>query len=47
MSKLSYERHFIQKLNAGIMNKFGTKTEYAPVTHIEGVPVKKMIAEYR
>jgi diaminopimelate decarboxylase len=46
MSKLTYERPFIQKLNVGTMNKFGTRTEYAPVTQIEGVPVKKIIADY-
>ncbi|MBI2259143.1 MAG: diaminopimelate decarboxylase [Flavobacteriia bacterium] len=46
MSKKSYERPYIQKLNTGTMNKFGTKTEYAPVTAIEGVPVKKLIADY-
>lgn len=46
MSKLTYERPFIQKLNTGTMNKFGTKTEYTPVTHIEGVPVKKLIETY-
>lgn len=43
MSKIAYERPVIQKLNAGITNKFGTKTEYAPVTHIEGVSVKSII----
>lgn len=46
MAKITYERPYIQKLNTGTMNKFGTRTEYAPVTHIEGVPVKKLIAEY-
>lgn len=46
MTKQSYERPFIQKLNTGTMNKFGTKTEYAPVTQIEGIPVKKLIADY-
>ncbi|OYU96066.1 MAG: diaminopimelate decarboxylase [Bacteroidetes bacterium B1(2017)] len=46
MAKLSYERPVIQKLNTGSMNKFGTRTEYAPVTHIEGVAVKDIIAEY-
>ena len=46
MTKLSYERPVIQKLNAGTMNKFGTRTEYAPVTHIEGVPVARLIADY-
>lgn len=46
MEKLRYERPSIKKLNAGLMNKFGTRTEYAPVTHIDGVSVKQMIAEY-
>ena len=46
MSKLKYERPFLKKLNAGLMNKFGTKTEYAPVTHIEGVAVKELIQNY-
>jgi len=46
MSKLKYERPFLKKLNAGLMNKFGTKTEYLPVTHIDGVAVKEMIQKY-
>ena len=44
--KLAYERPSITKLNAGIMNKFGTRTDYGPVTHIDGIPVKKLISEY-
>lgn len=46
MTKLSYERPIIQKLNTGMMNKFGTRTEYEPVTQIEGVPVKDLLREY-
>ncbi|MBX7224717.1 MAG: hypothetical protein K1X55_01675 [Chitinophagales bacterium] len=46
MTKQTYERPFIQKLNTGTMNKFGTRTEYTPVTQIDGVPVKKIIEEY-
>lgn len=46
MSKLRYERPAITKLNAGLMNKFGTRTEYAPVTNIDGLSVKKLIADY-
>lgn len=46
MEKLKYERPFIKKLNAGLMNKFGTRTEYTPHTHIDGVPVKQLIADY-
>ncbi len=44
--KLRYERPSIRKMNAGLMNKFGTRTEYAPVTHIDAVPVKRIIDEY-
>ncbi|WP_217452166.1 hypothetical protein [Mucilaginibacter humi] len=40
MQKLKYERPFIKKLNAGLMNKFGTRTETQPVKDIDGVPVK-------
>jgi diaminopimelate decarboxylase len=46
MSKLKYESPVIKKMNAGLMNKFGTRTEYQPVKHIEGVAVKDMIAKY-
>jgi len=46
MSKLKYESPVIKKMNAGLMNKFGTRTEYQPIKHIEGVAVKDMIAKY-
>jgi diaminopimelate decarboxylase len=46
MSKLKYESPVIKKMNAGLMNKFGTRTEYQPVKHIDGVSVKEMIAKY-
>lgn len=46
MTKLMYERPYIQKLNTGTMNKFGSRTEYAPVTHIDGVSVRRLISEY-
>lgn len=41
-----YERPTIRKMNTGLMNKFGTKTENEPVTHIESVSVKKLLSEY-
>jgi diaminopimelate decarboxylase len=44
--KLQYERPIIQRLNTGVMNKFGTKTEYKPVTHIDGNSVKELLAKY-
>lgn len=46
MKKLQYERPIIQRLNTGMINKFGTKTENAPVKFIDGVPVKELIAEF-
>ena len=46
MGKLRYERPVIKKLNAGFANKYGTKTEYSPVTEIDGVPVKRLIETY-
>ncbi len=46
MSKLRYERPVIQKMNAGLMNKFGTRTEYEPVKQIDGVSVASIIKEY-
>lgn len=46
MQKLRYERPSIVKMNAGLMNKFGTRTEYEPVKQIDGVPVKTLIANF-
>jgi diaminopimelate decarboxylase len=46
MTKLKYERPIIQKMNAGLMNKFGTRTEYEPVKQIDGVSVKSIIDQY-
>jgi len=41
-----YERPTIRKMNTGLMNKFGTKTENEPVSHIEGVSVSKLLSEF-
>lgn len=46
MEKLKYERPLIKKMNAGLMNKFGTQSEFTPVTHIDEVSVKSMIEKY-
>lgn len=46
MSKIIYERPVISKLNAGVSNKFGTRTEYTPVTEIDGVSVKSIIRDH-
>lgn len=46
MKKQQYERPVIQKLNQGLMNKYGTRTEYSPVTHIDDVAVADLIGEF-
>ncbi|HMU56862.1 MAG TPA: hypothetical protein PKD42_01230 [Chitinophagaceae bacterium] len=46
MKKLKYESPSIQKMNGGLMNKFGTRTEYEPVKHIDGVSVHAMMEQY-
>ncbi len=45
MKKL-FERPSIKKLNTGMPNKFGLKTEYEPITHIDNVAVKDIIDQY-
>lgn len=46
MKKQLYERPLIQRINSGLMNKFGTKTEYAPVSHIDNFAVADLIKEF-
>jgi len=46
MTKLKYERPVIQKLNTGLLNKFGSSTEFLPKTEIDGVPVKRIIEKF-
>lgn len=46
MKKLVYERPVIQRLNVGLMNKYGTKTEFVPFTHIDGNAVTDLINTY-
>jgi diaminopimelate decarboxylase len=46
MEKQRYERPVIKKLETNMPNKFGTRTEYIPKTHIDGVAVKDLINEH-
>jgi len=46
MEKIRYERPVIQKLNSGMLNKFGSATEEAPLIEIDGVPVKRLVEKY-
>lgn len=44
--KLRYERPILKKLETGMPNKFGMRTEYQPLTHIDNVPVAELIHLY-
>ncbi len=46
MTKLAFERPVIQRINAGLPSKFGMHTHLEPVTHIDGIPVSQLIAEF-
>ena len=46
MTKIRYERPAIKKLETGMPNKFGTRTEYVPMTDIDGVAVTDLIKEF-
>ena len=46
MEKKTFERPLIKKLQTGMPNKFGMKTEYEPITEIDNVPVKELIEKY-
>jgi diaminopimelate decarboxylase len=46
MSKTRYERPVIKKLETGMPNKFGMRTEYEPMTHIDGVSVNDLINKF-
>ena len=46
MEKLKYERPVINKINAGMPDKFGMTTRVKTITEIDGIPVKDIIKEY-
>ncbi|MDZ4204650.1 MAG: hypothetical protein U1C46_07505, partial [Bacteroidales bacterium] len=46
MEKLRYERPVIKRLETEMPNKFGSRIERTPKTHIDGVPVQDLIAKY-
>jgi len=46
MTKQRYERPLIKKLESNMPNKYGTRTEYTPMTHIDGVSVNELVKEY-
>ncbi len=46
MEKLKYERPVINKIKAGVPDKFGMSTKIKTISEIEGIPVKDIIKEY-
>jgi diaminopimelate decarboxylase len=46
MSKIRYERPAIRKLESSMPNKFGLKTEYLPMTNIDGVSINELINSF-
>lgn len=46
MEKQRYERPVIRKINSGLMNKFGTRTEFQPLKTIDNIPVVSLIGEF-
>src|SRR5690554_3931258 len=44
--KPTYERPVIQKLNTGLLNKFGSSTGYNPVRQIQGVAISDLMDQY-
>lgn len=45
-TKKVYERPIIKKLESNMPNKFGMRTIFEPVTHLDGVEVKALAKEY-
>jgi diaminopimelate decarboxylase len=46
MNKIKYERPVINKINAGMPDKFGMSTKIKIISDIDGIPVKDIINEY-
>ncbi|KLT64885.1 diaminopimelate decarboxylase [Pedobacter sp. BMA] len=44
--KQKYERPTIRKMNSGLMNKFGSRTDLDPVKEIDGISVKNLVSDY-
>ncbi|MEZ5148227.1 MAG: hypothetical protein R2759_14485 [Bacteroidales bacterium] len=46
MEKQRYERPVIKKLETNMPNKYGLRTEYQHMTHIDGVEVTQLIQDH-
>lgn len=46
MDKLKFEQPIIKRLHTGMPNKFGMRTEYDPITKIDGVEISGIMEKY-
>ena len=46
MEKVKYERPLINRINAGLPDKFGMSRSLEAITHIDTIPVKDLIDKY-
>ncbi|MCD4735414.1 MAG: hypothetical protein K8R53_05190 [Bacteroidales bacterium] len=46
MEKLRYERPAIKKLETDMPNKYGLRTEYQPMTHLDGVAILELVKQF-
>jgi len=46
MEKKVFERPVIKKVQVGMPNKFGMRSEYAPIKEIDGISVKELLEKY-
>ncbi|MBN2615141.1 MAG: alanine racemase [Bacteroidales bacterium] len=46
MEKLKFERPVINRINAGVPDKFGMSTAIQPISHIDDVAVEDLLSEY-
>ncbi len=46
MKKQKYERPIINRINAGVSNKFGTQTKINIISEIDGLAVKDLLKDY-
>ena len=46
MQKIPYEKPVINRINAGVPDKFGMKSRIQPITQIDDVTVRDLIQQY-
>ncbi len=46
MTKLTFERPIIQRINAGLPSKYGMSHRLEPISHIDGIAIKTLIEKF-